>query len=108
MLDGQLTVAGDGPVRFAFTVQNTADDPITLRFSDACKADFVAEDGDTEQWRWSEGQMFAQVIGEQTLSPGDEETFRAVWEDPDPGTYSVRAELTADKPCAAETTLSVE
>lgn len=109
MLDGQLTVDADRPVRFAFTVTNTGDVPVTLEFNDACKADFVVEDDGTDQehWRWSEGQMFAQVITDLTLPPGGDETFEAAWEDPDSGTYSVRAELAADEPCEAETTFSI-
>lgn len=107
MLDGQLTVDTDRPVRFAFTVTNTGDVPVTLEFNDACKADFVVLDDETEHWRWSEGQMFAQVISDLTLPPGGDETFEAAWEDPTPGTYAVRAELTADEQCEAETTFSI-
>lgn len=107
MLDGQLTADTDQPVRFAFTVTNTGEEPITLEFNDACKADFVVEDDDTEQWRWSEGRMFAQVLSDLTLPPGEEETFHAAWEDPGSGTYTVRAELTADEPCEATTTFSI-
>lgn len=107
MLDGQLTVDADQPVRFEFTVATTGDESVTLEFSDACKADFVVEDDGTERWRWSEGQMFAQVLSDLTIAPGDSETFEAAWEAPDSGTYTARAELTSDESCEATTTFSI-
>ncbi|UPM42297.1 BsuPI-related putative proteinase inhibitor [Halocatena salina] len=109
MLDGQLTVDADQPVQFTFTVRNGGDEPVTLEFSDACKADFVVSDDATQQerWRWSEGRMFAQVLSDLTLTPGDTETFEAAWDDPAPGTYTARAELTSDESCAAAASFSI-
>lgn len=109
MLEGELTVETGQPVTFSFTVTNTGDDPVSLQFRDSCRADFaVYEDGE-ENWRWSEGQMFMQVLQETSLAPGERETFEATWDDPKSGTYTGRAELeAANHTCEAETTFSVE
>lgn len=103
------TVRSGDPVRFRFTVTNTGDEPVTLRFRDACKADFVVSpvDGETEQWRWSNEQLFAQVIEKTTVGPTEQETFEAGWK-AESGKYTVHAELLATgHSCEAESTLSV-
>ncbi|WP_248909152.1 BsuPI-related putative proteinase inhibitor [Halocatena marina] len=109
MVEGTLTVNPGQPVVFTFTVTNTTDQPVSLRFQDACKADFVARVEDTERWRWSVGQMFAQILEEVSLAPNEQTTFEAAWDDPDPGSYTAHAELMANNTtCEAETTFSVE
>lgn len=109
MLEGKLTVETGQPVSFTFTVTNTGNDSVSLQFRDSCRADFAVYEDDEEYWRWSEGRMFAQVLQETSLAPGERETFEATWEDPESGRYTGRAELEAvDHTCEAETTFSVE
>lgn len=109
MLEGTVTVETEQSVTFSFTITNTANQPLSLHFHDACKADFAVYDSEQEHWRWSEGQMFAQILEEVPLEPDEQETFEATWNDPDAGTYTVRAELEAnDRTCTAETTFSIE
>ena len=43
---------------------------ITLTFPTAQRGDVVLERGGVVHYRWSEGRLFAQVIGEQALAPG--------------------------------------
>lgn len=107
--DDALSVEAGEPVRFLFTVTNTGDGSVTLRFRDACKADFVVSttDDDTEQWRWSNEQLFAQVLEETTIGPTEQETFEAGWKAAS-GRYTVQAKLLAtDHSCEAESLLSV-
>lgn len=109
MLEGTVTVETGESVTFRFTVTNTTDQSLSLQFRDACKADFAVYEGEEERWRWSEGQMFIQVLEEMILSPDEQETFEATWDDPKSGTYTARAELEAnDRTCNAETTFSVD
>lgn len=109
MLEGKLAVEADQPVEFTFTVTNADSEPVSVTFRDAGKADFVVYDGDEERWRWSDGKMFAQMIQEASLAPGEQTTFEATWDDPTPGTYTARAELRTHEPsCEAETSFSVE
>jgi hypothetical protein len=110
MLEPTLTAEpGEGTVRFAFTVSNADDQPVDLRFRDACRADVAVADGDREVWRWSDGRMFTQAVEEADLAPGESAEFSFEWEDPDPGEYRVTAELRLlDKECSAETNLRLE
>jgi hypothetical protein len=108
MLEGEVTVETEQPVTFTFTVTNTGDQPVSLQFRDACHADFAVFDGDEELWRWSEGRMFAQVLQESSLDPGEEESFEATWDDPESGTHTGYAELRTSTTCEAETTFSIE
>ena len=104
-------------VELALSVENAGDEPVTLAFPDARRAEFVArvddegdgvDDSDEEAWRWSRGRLFAQSLGEVTLRPGEGRTFEATWEGPEPGTYRIEAELAAaDAAPAAETTVTV-
>jgi hypothetical protein len=108
-LTGTLTATvDDDAVTFSFTVTNDGSDPVEASFSDAQRADCVVSDGDGEVWRWSDGQMFAMMMGSETFAPGDSETYELVWEEPEGGEFEARAELAAtDVDCEATTALSV-
>jgi hypothetical protein len=108
MLEGEVTVTTGRPTQFTFTVTNTGDQSVSLQFRDACKADFAVYDDEQEFWRWSRGQMFAQVLQETSLAPGEQESFDATWEEPKPGTHRVRAELkSSNHTCEAEATFLI-
>jgi len=93
MLDSSLEVTvGDG-VAFSFTVVNGGDRPVELTFRDACRADFAVYADGEEVWRYSDGRMFAQMITEAELQPGESATFEETWPDPDPGDYTAEATL---------------
>jgi intracellular proteinase inhibitor BsuPI len=60
---------------------------------------------DVEAWRWSSGRMFAQVITELTLSPGESRSFAITWNQTDnkgaplsPGTYQAVGQVPAGVP----------
>ncbi|MFC7155337.1 BsuPI-related putative proteinase inhibitor [Halomarina halobia] len=104
MLRGDLRATVDEGVTFAFTVENTGDEPVSLTFADAARADFVVD----ERWRWSDGRLFAQVLGEETLAPGESRTYEGAWSDPEPGTHEARAELLArEQDCEARTRFEI-
>ena len=108
-LEGSLDVTVGNGVEFEFAVHNGGDDPVEMRFADAQTFDVVVERDDGEEvWRFSEGMMFAQMLQEETLSPGETETFEAVWDEPDPGEYHARGTLTAtNADCSAEASFTV-
>lgn len=110
MLEARLHTETTGEeVFFEFTVSNADDQPVDLRFRDACRADVaVLADGE-EVWRWSDGQMFAQAVEEARLNPGESAAFEFEWSDPEPGTYRAVGELRLlDRQCTAGTDLRVE
>jgi hypothetical protein len=108
-LTGTLSATvNDDAVTFSFTVTNDGSDPVEASFSDAQRAECVVSDGGDEVWRWSDGQMFAMMMGSETFGPGDSETYELVWEEPGGGEFEARAELDAsDADCGATTTLTV-
>ncbi|WP_338728150.1 BsuPI-related putative proteinase inhibitor [Haladaptatus sp. DJG-WS-42] len=94
-------------VRFVLEITNTDDQPSSLTFRDAGKADFVVLDGETECWRWSDGRVYAQVLTTEELAPGETLRLEAVWEQPTPGEYDVICELKTMDGDEIRTTLSV-
>ena len=83
-------------VEFTYDVTNADDEPIELQFSDAQETDLVVEDADgTEVWRWSAGRMFAQMLQQKEIGPGETATYEFEWDDPEPGEYEATATLEA-------------
>ncbi|QLG62151.1 BsuPI-related putative proteinase inhibitor [Halorarum salinum] len=114
MLDSTLTVTPT-PDGFDLTlaVENAGGDAVELPFSDGQRAEFVAERGDEEVWRWSDDRGFTMALGSEELAPGEAVSYDATFPSPDAGEYEVRAWLTttdadARAESAATTTLVVE
>lgn len=85
-------------VRLRFTKCNTSNSRIVLRYPTTQRYDFAAYRDGQEIWRWSNDQAFAQVVGRETLTPGQCRTYTGSWNlrdrrgNPVPaGTYQVRA-----------------
>lgn len=108
-LESSLDAAtGDDAVTFTLTVTNAGDDPITANFSDGCRADVAVLEDETEVWRYTDGMMFTQVLGEERFDPGESRTFDLEWSDPQPGAYTAVGDLTArNQSCEARTSFSV-
>jgi intracellular proteinase inhibitor BsuPI len=65
------TYALGEPIALTLKVANRGPRPVTLQFPTAQRYDIVVHDSQgREVWRWSAGQMFAQVLGEEILQPG--------------------------------------
>ncbi|MFC4356676.1 BsuPI-related putative proteinase inhibitor [Halobium salinum] len=113
MLTGSLSAEPvDDAVRFTLAVENDGEEAVTLSFRDSMRADFAVragdDDGGTEVWRWSEGRMFAQMLGTETVGAGETVTFEGTWDDPEPGEYVAVADLAAnDADVSAEAEFSV-
>lgn len=94
-------------VTFRFDVTNDGTDPVVVEFRSAKHADVVvSEDGD-EVWRWSDGQLFAQMLQPATFDPGHTESYEFEWADPDPGAYEAVATLNATQDVRASASFSV-
>lgn len=95
-------------VTFTYAVENTGSAPIELDFRSAQTHDVAVVDDGSEVWRWSDGQMFAQMLSSETLDPDGSVTYEATWDDPRPGDYEAVAELAArGTDCEARATFSV-
>jgi hypothetical protein len=108
-LDCSLDVSTSGnAVTFTLTVENAGNDAVDLSFSSAQTHDVTVTEGGSEVWRWSDGQMFAQMMQSEELAPGDVASYGATWDDPDPGDYEAVAELaTRGEGCSARASFRV-
>lgn len=82
-------------VNFVFTVENGGTNPVDLAFRSGKVADVVVYESGTEVWRWSDGRLFTQALGTETLDPGQSFTHEVAWEEPPPGEYVAEASLDA-------------
>jgi len=67
-------------VRFTLYLTNATDQAVVLQFPTAQRYDFeVRSPGGDRVWRWSDGQFFAQMLGEETLAAGESVSYEASW-----------------------------
>ncbi len=82
---------------FAIDATNLTDQGIPMTFNSGQVAEVTLSDGDTEVYRWSTGHNFTQIVNEIDFPAG--ETSGATLRDNlftvDPGTYTLRAWITA-------------
>jgi hypothetical protein len=81
LLTASKAVYAEGePVELTLQVVNRGPRPVTLQFRDSQRYDFLIRNTQGQEvWRWSADQMFAQVLGQETLSPdGGNLTYRVV------------------------------
>jgi hypothetical protein len=73
------TVAADS-VRLELHVTNVTDAPLALEFSSSQRYDFAVSRTDGEVlWRWSAAMLFAQMLGEEQLGPGETRRYAESW-----------------------------
>lgn len=104
------------PVKITYAIRNQGTEPITYNFSSAKQFDFWVMRGETEIYRFSKHQVYAQVLTTLTLQPNEVKRYEATWNQVDdqgnpvgPGTYCICAQLTpsANQPPPVKTLISV-
>jgi len=97
------------PVVMTLKVTNVKGEDLTLTFPTAQRCDFIVRKGRQVVWRWSEGMMFAQAIGRETLRAGDSISYEVTWDQsglenvkPPLGAYSVQGILKTVEEIASE------
>lgn len=81
LLTASKAVYAEGePVELTLQVVNRGPRPVTLQFRDSQRYDFLIRNAQGQEvWRWSANQMFARMLGQETLSPdGGNLTYRVV------------------------------
>jgi hypothetical protein len=81
LLRANKAVYAEGePLELTLEVVNRSPRPVTLQFRNSQRYDFLIRNAQGQEvWRWSAGQMFAQILGEETLVPdGKNLTYRTV------------------------------
>ena len=89
------------PVGLVLEARNAGQAPLRLEFPTARTHDFrIVDAGGKELWRWSHGRLFAQMLTQIELAPGELRRFAAAWDQRDasgslaaPGRYHVLATL---------------
>ena len=109
--DKAIYAAGESIV-IELTVFNRAAEDLTFNFMNAQHYDFIIEDAEGNSvWRWADGRMFAQVLGEETLGPGREQVvYTETHAGPlPPGGYEVTGALiSSNRPLSASLTITIE
>jgi hypothetical protein len=86
---GQQPVSPGGSVTFTLRACNRTDADVVATFRDSQRYDFeVSRDG-AVVWRWSEGMVFAQVVGEERWASGECREWSESWDGSGagPGSY---------------------
>jgi|GEM_PF-854924 len=107
----KVVYAAGQPINMELCVFNRTSEKTTLQFRNAQRFDFTIEDGDGKKvWRWSEGRMFAQMLGQETLGPGKTQlSYRQTYAGKlAPGTYKLTGTVTAsNRPMSGSVTVEM-
>jgi Intracellular proteinase inhibitor len=81
--DGGPDFPAAEPIRFSMSVTNCADSRIVMRYPNTQRYEFgvsLASDYPRELWKWSNGKVFAESLGEETFEPGETKTYAETWD----------------------------
>jgi len=73
-----VRLVSGGPVRWVFTLVNRGRERRVVTFTSSQRGEVVLAAGGSERYRWSRGRLFAAVLGEQALAPGQEWSYPLV------------------------------
>lgn len=104
------------PIDFKLSIKNITDQEALLTFNTAQKYDLEARDADGNKvWQWSEGQMFAAMLSQETLGPGKTLDFSVFWSQLNNqkkqvllGKYYIVANITANEVSANKVAVELE
>ena len=100
------------PIIMTLKIFNYTEEDIVFQFNSAQRYDFIIEDEEgNEVWRWSEGRMFAQMLGEKILGPTNTEViYTAEYKDRlNPGYYKITGVLVVkDRPMSGSIIIKVK
>jgi hypothetical protein len=86
-------VAAGSEVTFELTLR--ANQAITLQFGTSQRYEFVVERSGTRVWGASDGKAYLQVLGSESLEPGEERKYSDRWTAERAGNYVVVASIPA-------------
>lgn len=74
-----VRVEGD-TVQFELHITNVTAGVVELEFATAQRYDFeLVDEAGRPVWRWSDGQVFAQVLGVEGVEAGESLRYRTTW-----------------------------
>ena len=100
------------PIKLTLKIFNYTKEDIIFHFNTSQRYDFIIEDEEgNEIWRWSEGRMFAQMLGKESLGQHNPEViYTAEYKDRlSPGYYKVTGFFVArDRPMSGSIIIEVK
>jgi len=111
MIDKMSYSVGE-PIMMTLKVFNYTEEDVVFYFNTSKRYDFIIEDEEgNEIWRWSEGRMFAQMLGEEILGPSNPEvTYTAEYRNKlSPSYYKITGIFVArDRPMSGSIVVEVK
>ena len=112
MSTDKMSYAVGEPIKLTVKIFNCNEEDVIFHFNTSQRYDFIIEDEEgNEVWRWSEGRMFAQMLGEEILGPTNIEIIYSVkYKDKlNPGYYKVTGFFVAqEKPMSGSIIIEVK
>ena len=112
MTTNKMSYTMGEPITMTLKIFNYTEEDIVFHFNNSQRYDFIVEDKEgNEVWRWSEGRMFAQMLGEEILGPTNIEIIYSVkYKDKlNPGYYKVTGYFVAqDRPMSGSIVVEVK
>jgi hypothetical protein len=83
MATDKMSYSVGEPIIITLKIFNYTEEEIIFHFNNSQRYDFIVEDEKgNEVWRWSDGRMFAQMLGEEILGPRNPEViYKAEYKD---------------------------
>lgn len=89
-------------VVITLTLTNDTGTTQTYNFSSSQRYDVIIGRGGNKVWQWSDGRFFAQMMGSETLQPGESRVYTVEWNQTNSagnqvptGTYTVVGQITS-------------
>ena len=92
MTTNKMSYTMGEPITMTLKIFNYAEEDVVFHFNTSQRYDFIIEDEEgNEIWRWSEGRMFAQMLGKESLGQHNPEViYTAEYKDRlSPGYYKI-------------------
>ena len=76
MMTDKMNYSVSEPIIMTLKIFNYTQEDIIFHFNTSQRYDFIIENEEgNEIWRWSEGRMFAQMLGKESLGPHNPEVI---------------------------------
>ena len=112
MMTNKMSYSVGEPIIMTLKIFNSTQEDIVFHFNTAQRHDFIIKDEEgNEIWRWSEGRMFAQMLGKESLGPNNLEIiYKAEYKDKlIPGYYKITGIfVTRDRPMSGSIVIEVK
>jgi len=111
MMTDKMSYSVGEPIKMTLKIFNYNEENVVFHFNTSQRYDFMIENEEgNEIWRWSDGRMFAQMLGEEILGPNNPEIIcKAEYKGKlSPGYYKVTGVLVVkDRPMSGSVIIEV-